>query len=73
MRLDDVSTASTVYIPIPLQVRLLKVVNTVLEGSLTTGNATVTVKNAAGMLHGTLTITQSGSAAGDIDTLFSCS
>ena len=67
-RLDDVSTASTVYIPIPFAGTVTKVV-TVLEGSLTTGNATVTVKNAAGSSMGTLTITQSGSAAGDIDTL----
>ncbi len=67
-RLDDVSTASTVYIPIPFAGTVTKVV-TVLEGSLTTANATVTVKNAAGSSMGTLTITQSGSAAGDIDTL----
>ena len=67
-RLDDVSTASTVYIPIPFAGTVTKVV-TVLEGSLTTANATVTVKNAAGSSMGALTITQSGSAAGDIDTL----
>ena len=67
-RLDDVSTVSTVYIPIPFAGTVTKVV-TVLEGSLTTANATVTVKNAAGSSMGTLTITQSGSAAGDIDTL----
>ena len=67
-RLDDVSTASTVYIPIPFAGTVTKVV-TVLEGSLTTANATVTVKNAAGSSMGTLTITQSGSVAGDIDTL----
>ena len=67
-RLDDVSTASTVYIPIPFAGTVTKVV-TVLEGSLTTANATVTVKNAAGSSMGTLIITQSGSAAGDIDTL----
>ena len=67
-RLDDVSTASTVYIPIPFAGTVTKVV-TVLEGSLTTANATVTIKNAAGSSMGTLIITQSGSAAGDIDTL----
>lgn len=67
-RLDDVSTASTVYLAIPYAGTVKKVV-TVLEGSLTTANATVTVKNSAGTSMGTLTITQSGSAAGDIDTL----
>lgn len=66
--IDDVSTASTIYMAIPYAGTVTKVV-TVLAGSLTTANATVTVKNSAGSSMGTLTITQSGSAAGDIDTL----
>jgi hypothetical protein len=66
--INDVSTAATVYVPIPFAGTVVKVV-TVLAGSLTTANATVTVKNAAGSSMGTLTITQSGSAAGDIDVL----
>lgn len=66
--IDDVSTAATVYIPIPYAGTVTKVV-TVLAGSLTTANATVTVRNAAGTSMGTLTITQSGSAAGDVDVL----
>lgn len=66
--IDDVSTAATIYLPIPYAGTVTKVV-TVLAGSLTTANATVTVRNAAGTSMGTLTITQSGSAAGDIDTL----
>lgn len=66
--IDDVSTASLIYLPIPYAGTVTKVV-TVLAGSLTTANATVTVRNAAGTSMGTLTITQSGSAAGDIDTL----
>jgi hypothetical protein len=66
--IDDVSTASTIYLPIPYAGTVTKVV-TVLAGSLTTANATVTVRNAAAASMGTLTITQSGSAAGDIDVL----
>lgn len=66
--IDDVSTASTIYFPVPYAGTVTKVV-TVLAGSLTTANATVTVRNAAGTSMGTLTITQAGSAAGDIDTL----
>lgn len=66
--IDDVSTAETVYIPIPYAGTITKVV-TVLAGSITTANATVTVRDAAGTSMGTLTITQSGSAAGDIDVL----
>lgn len=66
--IDDVSTAATIYIPIPYAGTVTKVV-TVLAGALITADATVTVKNAAGVSMGTLTITQVGSAAGDIDTL----
>lgn len=66
--IDDVSTAATIYLPIPYAGTVTKVV-TVLAGSITTANATVTVRNAAGTSMGTLTITQSGSAAGNIDTL----
>lgn len=70
--IDDVSTASTVYIPVPYAGTVTKVV-TVLAGSLTTANAIVTVRNAAGTSMGTLTITQAGSAAGDVDTLLPAS
>ncbi len=66
--IDDVSTASTIYLPVPYAGTVTKVV-TVLAGSITTANGTVTVRNAAAASMGTLTITQSGSAAGDIDTL----
>lgn len=66
--IDDVSTASLIYLPIPYAGTVTKVV-TVLAGSLTTANSTVTVRNAAGTSMGTLTITQAGSAAGDIDVL----
>lgn len=66
--IDDVSTSDTVYIPIPYAGTISSVVS-VLEGSLTTADATVTVRNSAGSSMGTLTITQSGSAAGDVDTL----
>lgn len=66
--LADVSTASTVYVPIPYAGTVTRVVS-VLAGSLTTADSTVTVRNSAGNSMGTLTITQSGSAAGDVDTL----
>ena len=66
--IDDVSTASTIYLGVPFAGTVTKVV-TVLAGSLTTADATITVKDAAGSSMGTLTITQSGSAAGDVDTL----
>lgn len=66
--IDDVSTSSTIYMAIPFA-GVVKKVTTVLAGSLTTADATVTVKDASGSSMGTLTITQSGSAAGDVDSL----
>lgn len=64
----DVSTAETVYVPIANAGTVAKVV-TVLEGAITTANATITAKNSAASSMGTITVTQSGSAAGDVDTL----
>lgn len=66
--IDDVSTAEVVHVPMPFAGTINKVV-TVLEGAITNTNATVTVKNSSAASMGTITITQAGSAAGDVDTL----
>ena len=66
--ITDVSTAETIYIPIVNAGSVASVV-TVLEGAIATADATLTVKNAAGTSMGTITVTQSGSAAGDVDSL----
>lgn len=66
--ITDVSTAETIYIPIQNAGTVAKVV-TVLEGAIATSDALLTVKNSAGTSMGTITITQSGSAAGDVDTV----
>ena len=66
--ITNVSTAETIYIPIQNAGTVAKVV-TVLEGAIATADATLTAKNAAGTSMGTITVTQSGSAAGDVDTL----
>ena len=66
--LEDVSSVEKVYVPIPFAGTVSKVL-TVLEASISSANSIVTVKNSAGSSMGTLTITQSGSAAGDVDTL----
>lgn len=65
----DLATASTQYIVIPFAGTCIRVY-TALQGAITTADAGLTVKNAAGvaMTGGTITITQSGSAAGDIDS-----
>lgn len=64
----DVSTAETIYLAIPYAGIVTKVV-TVLEGALATANDTITVKDSTGLSMGTLTITEAGSAAGDVDVL----
>jgi len=66
--LEDVSSVEKVYVPIPFAGTVSKVL-TVLEASISSSDSIVTVKNSAGASMGTLTITASGSAAGDIDTL----
>lgn len=66
--LEDVSAVETVYVPIPFAGTVSKVL-TVLEGSIGSADSTVTVKNSAGTSMGTLTIANSGSAAGDVDIL----
>jgi hypothetical protein len=66
--LADVSSASVVYVPIHSTCTVTRVI-TVLGGAITGADDTITVKNAAGTSMGTITLTQSGSAAGDIDTL----
>ena len=66
--IDDVSTAEVVHVPMPFAGTISKIV-TVLEGAITNANATVTVKNSSAASMGTITITQAGSAAGDVDTL----
>jgi hypothetical protein len=66
--IDNISAASTVYLPIPFAGTISKVV-TVLEAAISSANATLTVKDAAAASMGTITVTQSGSAAGDVDTL----
>jgi len=64
----DVSTADNIYLAVPYAGRVARVV-TVLEGPITGSNDTITVFNAVGASMGTLTITQVGSAAGDVDVL----
>ena len=66
--IEDVSSVETVHVPVPYAGTISKVI-TVLEGAIGSADATVTVKNSSAASMGTLTITQSGSAAGDVDTL----
>lgn len=66
--IENISSASTVYVPIPFSGTIVKVV-TVLEASIGSADATITVSNAAAASMGTITVAFTGSAAGDVDTL----
>lgn len=65
--LDDVSTASIVYVPVPWNCTLTAVY-TALGAAITGADSTVTIKNNTGTSAGTITVSYSGSAAGDIDS-----
>lgn len=66
--ISDVSTASTVHVPVHSACTVTKIV-TVLSGAIDIADAVITAKNAAGTSMGTITVAFTGSAAGDIDTL----
>jgi hypothetical protein len=61
--IPDISTADTVYIPIPKTGVVSKVV-AVIKNAITVADVTLTVKNAAGASMGTLLVPFTGSAAG---------
>lgn len=67
LKINDVSTAGQTYFLSPFAGTLLKV-SSVLNGAIITADAVLTVKTQAGTA-GTITIANSGSAAGDIDSL----
>lgn len=62
---EDVSTASTLLIPIPFDCTVTKIVM-ILGGALATADASVTVTRADGAAMGSQTITQSGSTEGTV-------
>lgn len=67
-RFSDVATATKHYLVSPVG-GVITNVYTVLEGAIDSANCVITIKNAAGSTAGAITIAQSGSAAGDIDTV----
>ncbi len=66
LHFTDLSTAENFYCPIPFGGTVSRV-TTVLEGSITGSDLVVTVKNSSAATMGTITVTQSGSATGDVD------
>jgi hypothetical protein len=62
----DIGTAETLNFVVP-DAGFLRRVETVLAGAITGSNETVTVSRNGSALSPTITVTQSGSAAGDYD------
>lgn len=63
----DVSTAETVYVPVPVTGTVVRM-DTCLQGAITAADATVTLVQSDDSSMASVTIAQSGSAAGDVDT-----
>lgn len=68
VELTDVSTTSVAYVVVPFTGTLTQVYS-VLHSSITVADSIVSVLNNAGASAGTFTVSYSGSAAGDIDSL----
>ena len=64
----NISTSSNLYVPMPYAGTVTKI-QSVLSAAISGSDTTFTVTNAAGASMGVVTVTQSGSAAGDVDTL----
>lgn len=67
--LNDVSTAETIFVPLPFNAILTQVISC-LQGTITGADSIITVRDSNGNSAGTFTVAFTGSAAGDIDTLF---
>lgn len=68
VRLMDVSSANNVYVVSPYRGFVVRAYS-VIMGPLSGADAVLTLRiGGVAMTNGTITITQSGSAAGDVDT-----
>ena len=64
----DISTASSTYVAVPDGGKVIKII-TALQGAISGGDAAITFEiGGTAITGGGITVTQSGSAAGDVDT-----
>ena len=64
----DISTASSTFVPVPDGGKVIKII-TALQGAIGTANGAITFEiGGVAITGGAITVTQSGSAAGDVDT-----
>ena len=66
--ISDVSTAGQTCLAVPVSGKVV-MVRSVLGAAITGADATLTVKKNGSSSMGTITVTQSGSAQGDVDEL----
>lgn len=67
-KMTDISSSFDRYIPLPVACKVIHI-TTALSAAISGSDLVLTIKNAAGSSMGTITVAQSGSAAGTIDTL----
>ena len=66
--IEDISTASSTFVSIPDGGRVIKII-TALHGAIGTANGGISFEiGGTAITGGGITVTQSGSAAGDVDT-----
>ena len=67
-KIADISTASSTFVPIPDGGKVIKIISA-LQGAIGTANGAITFEiGGTAITGGAITVTQSGSAAGDVDT-----
>ena len=67
-KIADISTASSTFVAIPDGGKVIKII-TALQGAIGTANGAITFEiGGTAMTGSAITVTQSGSAAGDVDT-----
>ena len=65
---QTISVASSTFVPVPDGGKIIKII-TALQGAIGTANAAITFEiGGTAITGGGITVTQSGSAAGDVDT-----
>ena len=64
----DISTASSTFVPVPDSGKIIKII-TALQGAISGGNSAISFEiGGTAVTGGGITVANSGSAAGDVDT-----
>lgn len=68
----DISTAGQIYVPVPSTAEGdIVEIRSAIDGAIATADATLTAKiGGTAVTGGAITVTQSGSAAGDVDVVY---